>query len=210
MTASVCLHFNPIRTMSFTDVLQMASILIINVNVISIVSCFSCFARLGSMLLQVLIDDIARTDVLIRQKMIEDKIEKWQRFYRLAVNYLDQLNRGFGLALLCYTLKVFVISISNTFSFLITKAPDEFIADFRLVATHSLSFCNLVANCHQIQNQVMIVVVRHANFFHEIKESVCFSCLRSALNCGNSFTSRRELALKWISSWSKYCKRHRR
>jgi len=157
MTSWVCFHFNPVWEISILENLKNAAIIIINVNAISVISCFSCFAFLGSSMLQVLVDDIVYTrklDIRTRMKIIEAKIKKWKLYYRLLVDYLDAINQCFGLALLCYTLKIFVISISKTFSFLITKAPDEFLADFRFVATHSLSFCNLVFNCHRIQTKV--------------------------------------------------------
>lgn len=156
-TSGVCFHFFPVWRMPMTINLRNASILIINFNVISIITCFSCFIFLAALVLQVLIDDIVATqklDVHIRLKIVEDKIRTWKQYFRLVVDYLQELNQCFGLALLCYTLKVFVISITKTFAFLITMAPDEFFADVRFVTSHSISFCNLVWNCHRFQAKV--------------------------------------------------------
>ena len=138
--------------------LNILSVIISNMNTFVIMNCFCCFAWMGSMMLQVLIDDIVATGQLngrIHVSIIDLKIMKWKEFYRLVDEYLHQLNRCFGLILLCYTTKTFVSTVTFTFSlFYVHFGVLEMFASSRVLATHLLCFSVLVSICHRIQGKV--------------------------------------------------------
>lgn len=128
-------------------------------NIISVIILFATLSLMVSGILQVLCEQV-RTHRKWEGSRANAKrrLDEWINQYDLVCQLVDQLNHFFGLMLLVFFVKLFVIFITNSFMIMIEIQKQRNWL-YMYMKLFSSSFCQIViltSVCHHIRIQVNI------------------------------------------------------
>ena len=146
---------------STVTILQSIGMVFSAANNASAMGVFICLTWMTSMILQALARDIklrtaelpSHSDILMKTQLL-----KWRRHYGLICELVDQINHCFGLILLIFVAKQFIVCITYSFSILLDLQKDiispQTMYLFQFLIFY-LSYITLTTTiCHNIRKQV--------------------------------------------------------